>query len=107
MDGTTVKGPQIDVQEQLAQIKAHMPETYASIQRKAREIGAAAFALVRRGVRGEVNCFYAMEGGRVTGTPFDRQDLTADVAVLMVQYNPRSIIMWGEIVREAQTDGTA
>ena len=57
--------PAKSVDDKIAEIKAHMPDVYASIQRKAREIGGDAFTLVRRGLRGERGCFYAMEAGRV------------------------------------------
>ena len=50
-------------------IRAHMPETYKAIQDKSKKIGNAAFLLVRRGIRGEPNCFWAMENGGVVGAP--------------------------------------
>lgn len=61
----------VDVEAKIAEIKAHMPSTYASIQEKARHIGGQAYELVRRGLRGERDCFYAIEAGRVVGTTFD------------------------------------
>lgn len=51
-------------------IKTRMPETYDQITRKAQEQGKGVYALVRRGLRGEPNCFWAMEAGHVVGTPF-------------------------------------
>jgi hypothetical protein len=51
-------------------IKTQMPMVYGAIQDKAQEIGKEAFALVRKGLRGEPNTFYAFERGYVVGTPF-------------------------------------
>lgn len=79
--------------EQIAQIKAHMPRVYESISAKSKEIGAEAFALVRRGARGEGDCFYAFEGGRVVGTPFC-QAVTADVAMAMVEFGVAFVCVW-------------
>ena len=67
MDTRTAK---VDVAAKIEEIKRYMPETYKSIQAKTAKIGNEAFVLVRRGLRGEVDCFYAFEGGRVVGTPF-------------------------------------
>ena len=61
-----------NIELQNAEIKARMPETYKAILAKAAEIGNSAFSLVRRGLRGEPNCFYAMENGHVKGA--DRSD---------------------------------
>lgn len=67
----TQKKAAVDVEAKIAEIKAHMPNTYASIQRKAALLGGQAYELVRRGLRGERDCFYAIEAGRVVGTTFD------------------------------------
>ena len=74
------------IEQQIAEIKAHMPEVYKSIQAKAAEIGKPAFGLVRRGLRGEANCFYAFEAGRVVGTPFTLTEVMRDVAQYMVTF---------------------
>lgn len=66
-----------------------MPKTYAHIRQRSApdDLGTQAFALVRRGLRGEANCFWAMEGGHVVGTPFAADHpITADVAQLMVAF---------------------
>lgn len=83
----------------IAEIKAHMPEIYAAIQAKSVEIGKPAFALVRRGLKGEANAFYAFERGRVVGTPFvgPHEGLMADVAMTMVQFGVKHVAMWGAI----------
>ena len=79
----------------LALIKGSMPKTYANIQEQATgPLGRAAFALVRRALKGEANCFYAIEGGHVVGTPFDRPDLTDAVAATMVRFGSGFLTMW-------------
>lgn len=82
------------VDQQIANIKAHMPEVYKSIQAKAAEIGKPAFALVRRGLRGEANCFYAFERGHVVGTPFNQTDVMPQTAFYMVAFNCDHIVIW-------------
>ncbi len=69
----------------LATIKAHMPQTYAAIQRQAQARGNAVFALVRRGCGGQPDCFYAVEAGHVVGTPF-AQAVDPALASLIVQF---------------------
>jgi hypothetical protein len=84
------------VTEGLARIKSHMPQTYKSIQEKAGAVGRVAFALVRRSLKGEANCFWAMERGNVVGTPFDDQEITRDIAQLMVQFGATHVCIWGK-----------
>ena len=79
------KEKKIDVSDKITDIKRFMPETYKAIQAKAAIIGNLAYEQVRRGLRGEANCFYAFEGGRVVGTPYT-MDVQADVAASMVQW---------------------
>lgn len=82
MDNRTAAGQQGDaVAAGLALIKGRMPKTYADIQAQAAARGNEAFALVRRSLKGEPNCFYAIEAGHVVGAPFDH--LGADVDGLM------------------------
>lgn len=96
MDTRTAEKPgqQVDVQARVQLIKAQMPETYAAIVAKAGEIGNEAYALVRRGLRGEPNCFYAMERGHVVGAPFNLPDVQADMARFMVQFGCAFLVMW-------------
>lgn len=98
MDTRTPKspptGPAVDVNRHLAEIKTHMPETYRAIQAKADQIGFGAFALVRRGLRGEPNCFYAVECGWVKGTAFAVQGVDVELAQYMVQFGCNFLIMW-------------
>ena len=50
------------LQEQIDAIKAHMPQTYRSIRECAGRIGNEAYALVRRGLRGEAGWLVKHEG---------------------------------------------
>lgn len=84
------------VDQQIAEIKAHMPQTYKSIQAKAALIGREAFALVRRGLRGEANCFYAFESGHIMGTPFSLVEVSRDIAQLMVTFGATHVVLWAE-----------
>ena len=84
------------VEQQIANIKANMPETYKSIQVKAQAIGKVAFAYVRRGLRGEPNCFYAFERGHVVGVPFFQPDVTPVLAHNMVAFGSNHAVVWHE-----------
>ena len=83
-----------NIEIQIAEIKARMPETYKAILAKAAEIGKPAFALVRRGLRGEPNAFYAMENGHVKGAPFNQGDIMAEIALHMVRYGCTFFVVW-------------
>jgi hypothetical protein len=91
MDTQTAK---IDVTAKIEEIKRFMPETYKSIKAKSAVIGNEAFVLVRRGLRGEADCFYAFEGGRVVGTPFALVDVARDVAQYMVTFGCDHMCVW-------------
>ena len=91
MDRKTAK---VDVSGKIEEIKAFMPSTYEHIQAKAGEIGNRAFELVRRGLRGEANCFYAFEGGRVVGTPFVCGPLPDHIAKLMVEFGTAMVCIF-------------
>jgi len=93
-----------DVERAIGEIKAHMPNVYQSIQRKAQEIDRKAFQLVRAGLRGVPNSFYAFERGRVVGTPFSGHPIAGDVAALMVQFECAHVCMWG-VGAEGAHDG--
>jgi hypothetical protein len=60
MDTGHPANPADKVTEGLHVIKTQMPMVYGAIQDKAEEIGKEAFAIVRKGLRGEPNCFYAL-----------------------------------------------
>lgn len=93
MDTRTAK---IDVGAKIEEIKRFMPETYKSIKAKADVIGNDAYVLVRRGLRGEANCFYAMEQGRVVGSPFTMTEIARDVAQYMVTFGCTYVCIWAE-----------
>lgn len=95
------------VEQQIADIKAHMPETYKAIQAKAKAIGNEAFALVRRGLRGEANCFYAFEAGYVVGTPFTLVEVARDVAMYMVCWGTTFCVVWAQSTLPADPASTA
>lgn len=89
-----------EVERQIVEIKTHMPAVYQSIQNKADNIGKLAYSLVRRGVRGEPNCFYAFERGRVVGTPFAQADMPEHAAVNMVRFGVAHVVVWANIEKE-------
>lgn len=86
------------VAQQINVIKRHMPETYKAIQARsaAEDLGGQAFTLVRRGIRGEVNCFYAVEGGHIVGTPFNMPEVTGPIAMSILTFGCGFLIMWPE-----------
>ncbi len=92
--GTASKGESVSIEEQIALIKARMPAVYGAIQAKAGEIGKQAFGLVRRGLKGEPNTFYAFERGYVVGTPFAHGPIPAEVAQMMVQFGCAFVCIW-------------
>ena len=83
-----------NVDQQIAAIKQHMPAVYAAIKSKAEAVGNDAYALVRRGLRGEANCFYAFERGRVVGTPFTVAGVMPMVAATMVEWGCAHVCIW-------------
>ena len=106
MDTGHPASPADKVAEGLHVIKTQMPLVYGAIQDKAKEIGKDAFALVRRGLRGEPNTFYAFERGYVVGTPFSAGQLTDEVAGLMVRFGFAFVCIWRAQPQGAQ-DGQA
>jgi hypothetical protein len=84
-----------EVNARLTFIKDRMPKTYEAIQAKAAEIGKEAYALVRRGIRGESNCFYACERDFKAGTYWDVQ-VALDIARLVELYGMSFVCMWPE-----------
>lgn len=82
-------------------IKTQMPQTYKQIQAKAAEIGTTAYALVRRGIAGHANCFYAFERGHVVGTPFNLVEVARDVAQAMVTLGCAHVCIFALVEKEA------
>lgn len=91
---TTSQATANDVRAGLEEIKTHMPETYRQIQAKANEIGRVAYAHVRGSLAGQPNRFYAIERGRVIGTPFDIPEVRDEIAALIVEWGCTFLIMW-------------
>lgn len=92
-----------EIEARLAEIKGHMPETYKAITEKAAQIGRSAYAFVRQGVGGQPNKFYALERGRVVGTPFDLPGVADEVARVIVQFGVTFMIMWAPEAQQMQT----
>jgi len=86
-----------DVEAQVARIKTHAPEVYKAIQAKAQEIGTEAFRLVRRGLRGEPNCFYAVEQGTVYGAPFTGLQGAGWIAQQIAQFGCAHVCIFPEV----------
>jgi hypothetical protein len=83
------------VEEQIADIKASMPMTYRAIQEKTRQIGNEAYALVRRGLKGEGGCFYAVERNRVVGVPPADRTMYRRLDELVGLYGYTFLVIWG------------
>ena len=76
-------------------ISSSMPQTYKAIKAKSAEMGNAAYNLVRRGLRGEANCFWACERGHVVGTPFQEDTgINAEIARAMVSFGCTFVVVW-------------
>ncbi len=103
MDTRTAK---VDVKPLIEEIKQFMPETYKAIQQQSYLVGNGAFELVRRSLRGEPNCFYAIERGRVMGTPFAVSSITDFVARQMVEFGCAYVCIW-PVPENQQTAGVA
>ncbi|ATG94784.1 hypothetical protein CQB05_12705 [Paracidovorax citrulli] len=79
----------------LETIRECMPGVHAMIKARAEQIGPEAYALVRRGLRGEPGCFYALEAGHVAGTPFGAEDpRMQDLAAALVWFGGAHVCIW-------------
>ena len=83
-----------DVSGKVAEIKEHMPAVYNAIQAKAGEVGNVAYEWVRKALRGEPGCFWAIEGGRVVGTPFYGHPVMDVVAKGLVEFGCAYVCIW-------------
>jgi hypothetical protein len=92
----------MNIPEKITLIKTRMPDTYKTIQDKAKVIGNDAYALVKRGLRGEPNCFWAMEAGNVVGTPFNHTEISRDVAQSMVTFGSAHVCIFAMLESEVQ-----
>ena len=104
MDTRTVT--EEEVRQHIAEIKTHMPETYKEIQTHATEIGRQAFAMVRAGLRGEPNRFWAVERGWVKGCPFNLPAIAPDIAQSMVAWGSSYVCIFGQHTQGEQINGT-
>jgi hypothetical protein len=93
------------INDGLALIKTSMPMTYAAIQDKAKVPGSGAFRLVRHGLAGRTNCFYAVENGHVVGCPFDLPGVSDEVARVVVQFGLQMLIMWAPDAQQGGNHG--
>lgn len=98
------------VDARVAEIRAHMPMTYKAIQDKAGEIGNRAFGLVKRGIAGQPNTFFAVEAGRSVGTPFLNVAGAEELAGYIKQFGCTFLILWAAEAQQPAakeaTDGT-
>ena len=83
-----------DVSGMINEIKDYMPAVYAAIKARAAVMGNGAFELVRRGLRGEPGCFWALEGGRVVGTPFHGHAVMTEVGKALVEFGCAYVCIW-------------
>lgn len=94
------------VAQRLAIIKQHMPSVLACIEDRAQHIGPEAYALVRRGLRGEPGCFYAVEAGHVVGTPLGRDHpAMREAARFMAIFGCTHVCIWHESAFPAKDGG--
>lgn len=97
------------VQQRLEVIKRHMPNVLACIEDRAQHFGPETYKLVRRGLRGEPGCFYAIEGGYVMGTPMGMdRDTLQQLADHMVILGCAHVCIWPARVwrkKEGGADG--
>jgi hypothetical protein len=98
----TQQNDQSQTAGKIEEIKTLMPQVYKGIQQKAVQIGRNAYALVRRGLAGEPNCFYAFEGGRVVGTPFNDRMTNIDIALHVVEFGCAHVCVWGDRLQGVQ-----
>ncbi len=110
----TADTAKVDVSNQVEDIKANMPAVYAAIKAKAAQVGNVAYELVRRGLRGEAGCFWALEGGWVVGTPFCDHPVMRHVDKALVEYGCAYVCIWpdGDVItglnrKRAAQDGKA
>lgn len=73
-----------EVELDLQDIKSKMPLTYKYITDTAARIGKAAYTQVRRGCRGQENCFFAFENGLVKGCGVNDRATMMQVVEMMV-----------------------
>lgn len=80
------------IAEKIALIKASMPKVYEGIQARAR-VQVGVFDVVRKGLAGQANFFFAIEGRHVVGTPFVDHPIQSDVAAIMAAHPTSMVFM--------------
>jgi hypothetical protein len=104
---TNTQGQADQVARGLHTIKTRMPKLYEAIQARAVS-EPAVYVLVRRGLRGEANCFYGCEAGHVVGTPFAGEAWVKTTSFLKeqaVQFGLGFLVMWGDGLAKEKSDG--
>lgn len=82
------------IDARVAEIRAHMPLTYRAIQDMAGVIGNRAYNLVKRGIAGQPNTFFAVEAGRTVGTPFLELEAAGQLADYIRQFGCKNLVLW-------------
>ena len=85
------------VRQQTELIKTHMPNVKQQLKDKAEELGSGVWKLMRRGMAGEPNCFYAFEARCVVGTPFAAPSVQDDVAVHLVRFGVAHVMVLADV----------
>jgi hypothetical protein len=93
------------VDGQVQQIRRHMPMTYEAIKRKADEIGNVAYSLVRLGIAGKPNTFYAIEADRAVGTAFVNVQGADALAEYIRQFGCQFLILWAADAQQGGDHG--
>lgn len=100
MDTPTIS--EVDLAARRAAIRNKMPKVYEAIQLRAKEQGKGVFAQVTKGLRGEPNCFFAIEGVHVAGTPFVNHPIAEDVGALLASCPTVMVFMLRDVHTSAQ-----
>lgn len=87
-------GKQVVLEAAIGVIKTKMPNTYIRIQERGADPKTNTYTLVRRGILGEKNCFWACENGYVVGAIFDIEDVARHIAMFMVQFTGQHVCIF-------------
>lgn len=82
----------VNVDDQLALIRREMPVTYAAIKAWAGLVGNKAYEMVKRGLRGEYRCFFALEAGHCVGVDWSCAD-DAETAEYRCRFGGRVLVV--------------
>jgi hypothetical protein len=102
--------PVKSVDQQISDIKAYMPNIYAAIQARAKQVPGT-FREVRLALDGQPNLFYAFERDRgdartfrTVGTPFTETGIMSDLAEFLQQFSCAHVCIWSK-QKEGQQHG--